>query len=339
MLFNKDIITRIITGLIIFAIFAKVVVPLFMSIIRKKIPGSYEPESDIDSMIRRQKERLKSQYGITGASSTAPPTSSEAIVVTKEVEDIYKESRWGGGETAKGIQTTISKNYSYVLAESKINAFILLAEKRNYLRFLSADNQKSPEAIKNFLSLLMLVLILVDEIKNKETNLIEKVAKKAKISPAQFSLALQLKILFTIKAKKEVKDERLYSASPVLHLLPDETLKDAIDTILGREANFWAKGHSSFFEELALYFSYADILSPPQRIKDKKDLEGAYRILKVNEDMEMDEIKKVYKKLAMTSHPDKIGQLKLPPLLEKKAIQNFNHIQEAYDLITSYRKK
>ncbi len=336
--FNKDIIIRIITGLILFAVFAKVIAPLFMSIIRKKIPGSYEPENDIDSMIRRQKERLKSQYGISGTASTTTVAVAPENV-SKEVEELYKESRWGGGETAKGIQTAISKNYSYVLGESKINAFILLAEKRNYLRFLSADNQKSPEAIRNYLSLLMLVLILIDEIKNKEANLLEKVAKKGYVSTVRFSLALQMKILFLIKTKKEVKDDRLYSAAPVLHLLPDETLKEAVDLMLAREANFWAKGHSSFFEELALYLSYADILVAPPRIKDKKDLEGAYRLLNANEEMELDEIKKIYKKLAMSSHPDKIGQLKLPAILEKKAIVNFSHIQEAYDVITSNRKK
>lgn len=337
--FNKDIIFRIITGLILFAVFAKIIAPLFMSIIRKKLPGSYEADNDIDSMIRRQKERLKSQYGITGTTSTIPTVSSNPQDVSKEVEELYKESRWGGGETAKGIQNTISKNYAYVLGESKINAFILLAEKRNFLRFLSNENQKSPEAIKNYLSLLMLVLILIEEIKNKETNLLDKVAKKGHVTSAQLLLALQLKILFIIKSKKEVKEDRLFSTAPVLHLLPDETLKDAIDILLGREANLWARGHSSFFEELSLYLNYANILAAPPRIKDKKDLDGAYKILKVTEDMELDEIKKIYKKLAMTSHPDKIGQLKLPSALEKKAIINFSHIQEAYDVIITHRKK
>ncbi|MBC7714757.1 MAG: DnaJ domain-containing protein, partial [Rhizobacter sp.] len=64
-----------------------------------------------------------------------------------------------------------------------------------------------------------------------------------------------------------------------------------------------------------------------------------YTILKADEDMETEEIKKLYKKMAMVKHPDKIGQMKLPKTLEKKAINNFNQIQEAYDIIMTHRKK
>jgi curved DNA-binding protein CbpA len=55
--------------------------------------------------------------------------------------------------------------------------------------------------------------------------------------------------------------------------------------------------------------------------------------------MPLDEIKKVYKKLAMQKHPDKIGAMNLPKIVEKKAIADFNQIQEAYELIVNSRKK
>jgi DnaJ-domain-containing protein 1 len=344
---NKDIIIRIGLGLALIVIFAKVVGPVIFEILKRKIPGAYNPENDIDSMIKSQKNRLRSQYGMVGTQgpqSLSKQTNESVSItpsapLTKEVETLYKESHWGGGDFAKAIKDEITKNYSYVFAETKVNAFILLSEKRKYLGYLSVDHQKSLEAIKHYLSLVMLFLIMIEELRNKEFNLLERVAKKCHIDPMEFALALQLKILFALSAKKEIKEERLYESKLTLHQYSEDTMKEALDLILKKEANLWAKGHSLFIEELSLYLTYAGILVPTPKVQNKKDITTAYTILKSNPEMEMDEIKKIYKKMAMLKHPDKIGQLKLPKALEKKAILNFNHIQEAYDIINVERKK
>lgn len=348
---NKDIIIRAVVGFIFFIIFLKVVGPVIFEALKRKIPGMSTPDNDIDSMIRRQKARLRSEYGIPqsvndthGSNKTLINTESEieeksTPAPTKEIEALYKESRWGGGEFAKSIQNEIAKNYSYTLAETKVNSFIMLAEKRHYLKYLSTENQQSPTAIKNYLSLVMLTLILIDEIRTKEFNLIERVAKKCHLSTQEFMLAFQLKILYAINTKKELKEEKIFVDSPALGQFSEDTIKEAFISILKKEANLWAKGHSLFFEELSLHISYANILVPLPTLEHKKDLLTAYKILKVDAEMETEEIKKAYKKIAMMKHPDKIGQMKLPKTLENKAKKSFNQIQEAYDLIISHRKK
>jgi hypothetical protein len=343
---NKDIIVRVVIGLIFFIIFVRVVGPVLFEILKNKLPGARDQENDLDTMIRRQTQRLRSEYGLEARSDNSSISSVTNIneersipAPTKEIEAIYKETKWGGGEFAKGIQKEIAKNYSYTLAETKVNSFIMLAEKKHYLRYLSVDNQKNPEAIKNYLSLVMLNLILIEEIRNKELIILEKVANKCHISTLEFMLALQLKILYAINSKMVLKEERIFIDNFTLHQYSEETIKEAFITILKQEANLWAKGHSLYFEELSLYLSYANILIPLPKIEHKKDLKSAYSILKVNEDMETDEIKKAYKKIAMFKHPDKVGQLHLPKMLEKKAINNFNKIQEAYDIVMSHRKK
>lgn len=338
--FNKDIIIRLVLGLILFIVTFKVFAPLIFEMLKKKMPGSHNPEHDIDEMIRRQKERLKAQYGIQ-STSEQPVSHAQApdeATPSKEVENLYKETRWGGGSFLKDVQSEISKNYSYTLAESKINAFILLCEKRHYTSFLSSDNQKSPEAIKNYLSLTLLMLILIDEMRTKKFALIESVAKKCRLPPAEFFLAIQLKALFYIHQKKEMKMEKLFSDQPVLQHFSDETINEAIATMLKKEANVWARGHSFFFEELSLYLNYAHILVPTPNIKHKKDSETAHLILGTNADMDLEEIKRIYKKTALTKHPDKIGSQNLPKILEQKAIAKFSKIQEAYSIITSTKK-
>jgi len=116
-------------------------------------------------------------------------------------------------------------------------------------------------------------------------------------------------------------------------------MKEALDLILKKEANLWAKGHSLFIEELSLHLAYASVLVPTPKVQNKKDVTTAYTILNATADMDLEEIKKTYKKMAMLKHPDKIGQMNLPKALEKKALMQFNHIQEAYDIINTERKK
>ncbi len=343
---NKEIITRVVIGIILFILFVKVVGPVILELLKKKIPGSYNPDNDIDSMIRRQKERLRAQYGLverTDMPGRIESLESESTVVTKpatkEIENIYKEAKWGGGDFAKSIQAEITRNYSYTLAETKVHAFVLLSEKRNYLRFLSAENQKSNDAIKHYLSLVMLMLILIEEIRNREFNVLDRVAKKCKIKTSEMALAIQLKILFAISSKKPIKEEKLFEAAPTLHQYAEDTMKDALEIILKKEANLWAKGHSVFFEEMALFLNYADLMSPYPKFQSKTDTETAHLVLQTNSDMEMEDIKKAYKKLAMAKHPDKLGQMKLPKLLESKAAAKFNSIQEAFDIINKTGKK
>ena len=342
---NKEIITQLIITVVVVIMFFAIVGPAIYEFLKNKIPGAYQPENDIDSMIRRQKDRLRAQYGLKPTTQEKSfeevenTPISRTVSTSQEVKQIFKESKWGGSQFTKKIQDEITKNYSYTLAESKINAFILLSEKRNYISYLSSNNQKSLDAIANYLSILMLLLIVIEEIRDKNLNLVEKMAKKCKVPTEQLLLALQIKILQALKSKKEIKDDKIYLTTPTLLTYSEESLQIAVNVLLSKEANFWARGHSAFFEELALQISYADFLVPLPKIKNKTDVETARDIFKIKPETEIDEIKNIYKRQAMILHPDKIGQLNLPTILERKALAKFSTIQEAYDILLAERKK
>lgn len=347
MLSNKDIIVRALIGLIFFFFFVRIIGPGLFHLLRSRM-GSQKQDNDIDTMIRKQKERLRAQYGLPQSSATDVfrenaltsefKRESEKVPVSPVIDSLYKETKWGGGDFLKSVQALITKNYSYTIAESKINAFILLSEKRNFLRYLSSSNQNSAESIKNYLSLLLIFMILVEEIRSKEYFLLSKFAKKCSLPAAEFALALQMKILSQLSGKKNFTEEKLYSDALILHQFSEDTISEAQDTILKKEANIWAKGHSLFIEELALHLSFATILNPLPKMNHKKDVETARIILGVDENATKEDIKKSYKKLALTKHPDKITSLKLPATVEKKAAKNFTMIQEAYDILIELKK-
>lgn len=331
---NKEIIIRLVSSFIFFAITFRVLGPIFFEFFKKKITGSHTHDSDIDYMIKRQQERLRAQYGITGDISTGKREEAP----TKEIQQIYKETQWGGGAFVKEIQQEIAKSYSYTMADSKVNAFIHLCGKRNYVGFLSEENQSSSNAIKNYLVSLLLLFLLTEEMREKKFFLLEKIAKKLAISVEEFAIALQIKLLMAVALKKDLKEERIFTEVLVIGQYSEETIKEASESIAKKEANLWAKGPSLLFEELTLALNYASMISPMPKLKNRKDLETAYEILGASQNQNIDEIKKLYKKIALQKHPDKIVSLKLPKVLERKAIDRFNKIQEAYEIVIQSKK-
>lgn len=349
MLVHKDIIIRVIFSFIFFGITLMVLGPVFMAYIKKKLPGQYSHETDIDIMIKRQKERFRSQYGLTGdlnsdnqnkisRDSTDDKTDNNPVKLSNEIKQIYKETQWGGGTFLKELQTEITKNYSYTVADSKVNAFVLLCEKRNYLRFLTEEHRESKVAIKNYLVTMFIFLLSTEETKEKQFFILEKISKKLEVPPQEMALALQIKLLMTVANKKGLKEERVFSENLVLGQYSEDTVRDAIEAVAKREANLWAKDPSIFFEELTLALKYSSMLTPIPKLKNRKDLDTAYEILNIRKEISLDEVKKAYKKIALQKHPDKIVSQKLPKILETKGIDHFNQIQEAYEVILAHKK-
>lgn len=123
-----------------------------------------------------------------------------------------------------------------------------------------------------------------------------------------------------------------------MNFYSEDILKLASEKIFNREANLWAKGPSLFFEEMTLVLNYASILLPLPKLKDKNDINTAAEILGLTLESSLDDTKKAYKKLSLSMHPDKVIAQKLPKFLESKAIQKYNSIQEAYNIVLSSKK-
>lgn len=345
MLIHKDIIIRVIFSFIFMAIVLRVLGPIFLNYLKKRLPGQYTHESDIDAMIRKQKERLKLQYGLPGGVQSTEESyrqdnkshGQSGAPPSKEIQQILKEIQWGGGEFLKDIQHEITKSYSYTLADAKVHAFILLCEKRNYLHFLTPLHRDSKAALKNYLVTLMVFFLLIEEVREKKFYILEKIAQKLGSPVHELALAIQIKLLIAVSLKKELREDRVFSEALVINQYSEETVKEASEAIAKKEANLWAKSPSQLFEELTLTLNYASILSPMPKLKSRKDIQTACEILGITLQQNIEDIKKVYKKIALAKHPDKIVSQKLPKVLERKAIERFTHIQEAYEVIIAHK--
>lgn len=330
---NKDIIIRLISSFIFIAIASRVLIPVIFSFFKSKMPGQLSQDTDIDVMIRRQKERLRTGSLIPIINNTSSTS------ITKEAQAIYQEIDWGAVELAREIKQEINKKYSYSVADTKIGAFLVLCKKRNYIQFLSNENISTKQHLKNYLATLLSLSIMIDEMREKKFYILEKISHKLARNPGEFALALQIKILLEASLINEIKEDRIFSDALIINQYSEETINNAFELIAKKEANLWAKDPSLFFEELTLALNYSSLITPILKLKNKKDLTTAYEILGLSKDQSLDEIKRKYKKVALLKHPDKIVAQKLPKTLERKAIDRFNQIQEAYEVIMAHKKE
>ena len=233
---------------------------------------------------------------------------------------------------AKDIVKHISQHYAYTLSENKIHNFLVLADKRKITNFLPEKYQNSLPHKINFLSQALILFLTAEEISKKSFTMSQVLAKKFSMSLFEFTIGVQIKLLLHMKSANRTEDQ-VFCDDYVLHTFSEENITAAIDAILEKEAGLWSQSTSLLFEELALYFHYALIVQPLPPLRSKTDTKTAALILGCQETDSIELIKKKYKKLALLKHPDKITAQKLPPKLEKKGLENFNRIQEAYEIL------
>lgn len=339
--FNKDLIVRVLLALAIFMAFITIVLPVFIRGMKNKFPGSDKNEDGIDFLIKKQKERIKSKYGIQEVHELREGIenkNADELPDSAIIKEALKEVSWGGGKLNQDVKASLSKNYSYTMSDSKINAFFLMAKKRNYFNFLDAMNAQNHDAIVNFLTTSLALHLIVEEIRQKDLNFTEMMAKKRKLPPMVLAIALQIKILSLIKFESPLRDEKKFTGQLALSQYSEESVQSAVDKMLKKEANLWAKDQSSFIEELNLFTNYAQILKPFPPLKNKNDLEAALFILGLSNNSTLEDAKKNFKRLAQEYHPDKILQKSLPPYLTVVCTKKFNIIREAYDIVCEKRK-
>ena len=313
-------------------IFIKVIGPLIIAHLKRKIPGFSEPNNDIDAMIRRQKEKLKAQYGLV---NTGTESCHE-----NHIKNIIQDTKWGSSKIIKEVQHSLKVNFAYVFADSTLSTFFLTIERKNYFYFLSANNQNNNTTIINYTCSLFIFLTTINEIKNRKLYLAKFFARKINSNEFTLSLAIQLKILTEVKElNPEINEKIIFQSDFSLHQFSEDTIQKAITRVLQKEANLWAVGVPHFFEELSLNLKYAFFLTPFPEIKKNDDLQTCFQILGIKESADEAEIKKAFKIFAMSYHPDKIEALKLPQILDKKAKEKFNTFQRSYEIIIHRRKK
>ena len=63
------------------------------------------------------------------------------------------------------------------------------------------------------------------------------------------------------------------------------------------------------------------------------------KIFNLSESCTLSDVKTVYKRLAKLKHPDRLAGLKIPEKYISLANHNFSNLQDAYKILTNFKKK
>ena len=313
--------------------------PFLFSSIKESIFGPTQDPNDIDVMIKREKEKLKSQYLIKDnnliANEFYVEDNKKDSSNNSKISDIYRNLAWGDGELHKETKNLITKAFGYTLSDTKVSSFFHLIKSKNYLQYLQEKNITDKKALVNYLSCTLIFHIMIEENKEKSFDLTDKIAKRCLVKNSVFQLAFQLKILDNLKLKSPLRDEKKFVPTPILNQISQETMQSTIERVLQKESNLWASDINHFNEELSLYLKEAELIAPLPMLKNKRDLEAALNILGCDENSTEQEIKQSYKKLALLFHPDRMLTNTKSDYLMKLAQKKFNLIKEAYDIVNT----
>lgn len=339
---DKEILYKALWALALIIVAYKFLPYLFTSI-KESIFGPTQDPNDIDVMIKREKEKLKSQYLIKD-NNLIPnelyvgDEKSTSTPANKKVAEIYRNLSWGDGELHKETKALITKAFGYTLSDTKVSSFFHLIKSKNYLQYLQEKNIENKKALVNYLSCTLIFHIMIEENKEKSFDLTDKIAKRCQMKNTVFQLAFQLKMLENLKLKTPLKEDKKFVSTPILNQISQDTLQGAIERILQKESNLWASDINHFNEELSLYLKEAEVIAPLPPLKNKHDLEAALNILNCDENSTEQEIKQSYKKLALLFHPDRMLTNTKSDYLVKLAQKKFNLIKEAYDIVNAQKK-
>lgn len=320
---------------------------------------SHTRDHNLDEMIKKQEQILRKGYSTQKpinksheGSASKNITQTEARYLNeghkskiegfKKILSLLDHLKWGEGE----IYNEIRKQLKLILNQDvdllEVSQTITKSFREDY--FLKLKDERLPnylELEKAIISKVFLKLIYL-EAKFEKGSFLSKFAKSNKTK--ELSAIWAIKFYFLKKMGQ--KEEELFSEivknndkTNRFNEISSIELEILIDKIVIAADHSTFVSVESIIRDLKKYIEIFLNLESIPPLKNKKDLSGAYSILKVKKDSSMEEIKKSYKKLVKIKHPDKFSKKNLPESAQKIITENFSIIQSAYDLLKDQEKK
>ena len=206
--------------------------------------------------------------------------------------------------------------------------------KHNFLLSRKNSNLPSYQEIIEILELATIANKLLDESISKKGPFLNQLSKMWEIPSSDIMKGFQILIgqdkKFLTSPHPDMLNEKIMIAekdpTKIFEILKSDDKK-----------NFQKK--NIFFKDLRSKSELISIISPMKSLRDKNDLEYARNIFCIDEKTPLEDIKKIYKKLAAKKHPDKLSSYSIPSGFESVVTKNFSIIQQAYDIILNEHKK
>ena len=336
---HSEIITKLLVTLIITYASIKFITPIFQILWSQFFNNPQKSNVDLDILIERQKQLLR--HGLTrkepNPSKDKPHpnktlaayqarfqtlTSQESIDDIKKIFSLFKNLQWGEGTPFESIKKNIEKEFNVSIVQFKTVALLKRFIETDFLLSRKGSTLPSYQEIMNTLEMAAIVHELLDESLSQEYNLIKNLSSRWNVSCSDITKGLLL--FLKPNAQKDILNNNIAIS---------EKYRSNIFSIIKSDDNKFFRSKKDFFNSLNSKSNFFAILLPLNAPNDKNDVDTARKIFYADKKTPLEDIKKVYKQLVATRHPDKLPSYGIPNEFESIATKNFTIIQESYGII------
>ena len=350
MIENSEIVTKLIITLLAVYLSIKFIAPIMQLLWEQIFHHHQKPNIDIDVLVERQKQILRSGLGKKESSSVKKQSQpnktltayqeffqksisktnkdQESIDDGKKILSLFDNLQWGEGPPFEHIRKKIQEEFNTSIDQFEITAVLKKFFENDFLLSRKGTNLSTYQEIIEILELAVIVhKIFSESIANKD-DILKHLGNLWKISPSDikkgFCLLLQKKTDLQTEIQKDILNDKLQL---------DDNHRNNLFQVLKSDDNKFFQSKKIFLKNLKSNAEFFSILSPLEPPKDKHDLKNARKIFHADENTSLEDIKKTYKELAGRKHPDKLSSHGIPAEFETIATKNFSIIQQSYDII------
>ncbi|MDC0253769.1 J domain-containing protein [Bacteriovoracales bacterium] len=362
---KTELVIRLLVAVFLAFVVGKILVTLFRGFFSNFWSSPEKNRVDIDQMIKKQVRILKEadSQDETGKSQNSKEEKKYQSLTEKKYRErfdtlsegeeksklkkamvFFDNCQWGEGIFFNKVREKVEKKFNTKLEMGEISILAHYFLREDF--FLKTGNSyPSIDEMGKLMEHGLFLKKIISEAKLRKGTLIGHLSKRESLEIPHLSLGIEYFIL-----SREKKGKSTDSLIPML-LGGDYIKRTSLDNFPERKIHeiildyLIDEKERSFVpisENIHNLIDNAHIFSCLSRIthpKGKMDLSSAFKIFNLETNVELDEVKKVYKKLAKLKHPDRLSSLNIPEKYIGIANDNFSTIQEAYKLILNFKKK
>ena len=371
--FKTELIFRLLVALFLIYVVGKIAATFIRGFFTDFFNGSGKNKIDIDQMIKKQVRILKEaqaadlddKKGVDGKGSKKFKSNTEKnyhmrlekikensnkLDEKKDLEKVlifFDNVQWGEGLFFNKVKEKMEKKFHSSTSINEISRWSHILLREDFFLFRKEGKLLSISEIERLIENGLFLRRGFEETKKRKGKLIGYLANSEGLQIAEFLRGLEYFYLKNLKDLPKGGEEKIiplllkkdFIQNSNLETFNQNKLNRMTMNLLVDKKNDSIVPLSNYIKEISEYAHMFSCLNEIPKPKGKLNIEAALKMFNLSESCTLTEIKAVYKKLAKIKHPDRLSGFKIPEKYISLANHNFSNIQEAYKILTTFKKK
>ncbi len=371
-----ELIFRLLVALFLLYVVSKIAATFIRGFFTDFFNGSGKNKIDIDQMIKKQVRILKEAQEAQGKdrdhkngaadkegqkfkSNTEKnyhmrlekiKENSSKLNEKKDLEKVmvfFDNVQWGEGLFFNKIKEKMEKKYHSLTSLNEISRWSHILLREDLFLFKKENRLLSINEIERLIENGLYLKKGFEEAKNRKGKLIGYLANLEGLKDVELVRGIEYFFLKNLKDFRSGEEEKLiplllkkdFIKKSNLEKLTQKNLDKITINLLVDRRNDSIVPLSNYIKEICEYAHMFSCLNEVPKPKGKLNLEAALKMFNLSESCTLSDVKTVYKRLAKLKHPDRLAGLKIPEKYVLMANHNFSNLQDAYKVLTDFKKK